>query len=254
MNADDLAWRVEETCLNAWPALRQVLLDGWVLRFGRGLTRRANSANPLRGERRPADLLIADCEALYRRQRQPAIFRLPSLTGGDCDAQLALAGYTREGESCVLYGDIAAVAVHDDPEVRLAASPSRIWLAAMARLQNHSTGQARIYRRIVGALAVPAAFATLSSEGEIAALAYGAIHDRLLCYESVVADIRWRRRGFARRIVAALAAWGRAQGAAGACLEVEASNTPALALYDAIGLKTELYRYHYRRAPVLGAM
>jgi ribosomal protein S18 acetylase RimI-like enzyme len=28
---------------------------------------------------------------------------------------------------------------------------------------------------------------------------------------------------------------------------VEANNLPARALYDAIGLKRELYRYHYRR-------
>ena len=31
--------------------------------------------------------------------------------------------------------------------------------------------------------------------------------------------------------------------------QVEASNTPARALYDRFGLKTELYRYHYRRQP-----
>jgi ribosomal protein S18 acetylase RimI-like enzyme len=46
-----------------------------------------------------------------------------------------------------------------------------------------------------------------------------------------------------------LAAWAKEQRAEGACLEVEAGNRPARALYDAIGLKTELYRYHYRREP-----
>ncbi|HEU0156439.1 MAG TPA: GNAT family N-acetyltransferase [Stellaceae bacterium] len=248
MADDDLCWRVEEACLNAWPALRQILLDGWVLRFGRGLTRRANSANPLRGKRRAVEALIADCEALYCRQQQPAIFRLPSLTGLDYEARLAAAGYTGEGESCVLYGDIDAMTARADPEVRLMARPSRDWFTGMARLQNHSVEQARTYRRIVGAVALPAAFAVLETEGEVAALAYGAIHDRLLCYESVVADTRRRRRGFARRVVTALAAWGRSQNAVGACLEVEATNAPALALYDAVGLKSELYRYHYRRA------
>jgi ribosomal protein S18 acetylase RimI-like enzyme len=50
-------------------------------------------------------------------------------------------------------------------------------------------------------------------------------------------------------LIAALAAWGRDEGAVGACLQVEAGNASALALYDGFGLKTELYRYHYRRAP-----
>ena len=92
MNDAELAWRVEEACLNAWPALRQVLFGGWVLRFSGGLTRRANSANPLGIERSQPAGLIAGCEALYRHHRQPTIFRLPSLIGLDrrvpCGARL----------------------------------------------------------------------------------------------------------------------------------------------------------------------
>jgi len=249
MTVAGLEWRVEETCLNAWPALRQVLLDGWVLRFSEGLTRRANSANPLRGPRETGDGLIAACEALFQRRQLPTIFRLPSIIDADLDQRLDEAGYGREGESCVRYGDLTDVEAASDPDVRLLSRPSREWFAAMAALQHHTAEQRRTYRRIIGSLAIPAAFAALAIDGEFAALAYGAIHDRLLCYESVITDPRRQRRGYARRVIAGLAAWAKDQGAEGMCLEVEAHNAPALALYDAFGLKAELYRYHYRRAP-----
>jgi len=249
MRRAGLEWRVEETCLNAWPALRQVLLGGWVLRFSEGLTRRSNSANPLNGPRETGDGLIAACEVLYQRRQLPTIFRLPSIIDPELDRRLDAAGYDREGESCVRYGDLTAVEAAGDPDVQLLPRPSREWFAAMAALQNHTAEQRRTYRRIVGAIAVPAAFAAVAIDGEYVALAYGAVHDRLLCYESVITDPRRRRRGYARRVIASLAAWAKDQGAEGACLEVEAHNPAALALYDVVGLKTELHRYHYRRGP-----
>ena len=249
MMPESLAWQVEETCLNAWPALRQVFLDGWVLRFSEGLTRRANSANPLRADCSCTDALIPVCEALYRRQLLPTIFRVPSIIDPDLDDRLDALGYGREGESCVLYGDIDAVASARDPEVQLSAHPTEEWFRAMRELQNHSIEQSGIYRRIVGAIVIPAAFAALAIGGEFVALAYGALHNGLLCYESVITDVRRQRRGYARRVIATLAAWAKEEGARGAGLQVEAGNAPALALYDAIGLKTRLYRYHYRREP-----
>ena len=241
-----LEWRVEEACLNAWPALREVLLDGWVLRFSEGLTRRANSANPLRPVSR---VNLRACEGLFRRLGLPTIFRVLSLIDPLVDERLAEAGYTGEGESCALYAPIEDIAGVRDPDVTLLEQPTAEWFGAMAALQNHSSEQAATYRRIVGRLAIPAAFAALSGGEGAVALAYGALHNGLLCYESVITDSRWRRQGSGRRIVNALAAWARDEGAVGACLEVEAHNAPARALYDAIGLKRELYRYHYRREP-----
>jgi GNAT superfamily N-acetyltransferase len=244
----DLAWRIEETCLNAWPALRQVLFGGWVLRFSGGLTRRANSVNPL-GVRGPDAVdLIAGCEALYRHQRLPTIFRLPSIIDPAIDARLAAQGYGSEGLSLVLHADIGAVPAIRDPDVQLLSRPTPKWFAAMATLQRHTKKQAGLYRRIVGSLAIPAAFAICSDESGIAALAYGAIHDGLICYESVATDPGRQRRGYARRLITSLAGWAADRGARGACLEVEAANAPARALYEGLGF-AELYRYHYRRAP-----
>jgi N-acetylglutamate synthase len=241
-----LEWCVEEACLNAWPALREVLLDGWLLWFSEGLTRRANSANPLRPVSH-ADLRA--CEGLFRRLGLPTIFRVLSLIDPLVDERLAEAGYTGEGESCALYAPIEDIAGVRDPDVTLLEQPTPEWFGAMAALQNHSSEQAATYRRIVGRLAIPAAFAALSGGEGAVALAYGALHNGLLCYESVITDSRCRRQGSGRRIVSALAAWAGDEGAFGACLEVEAHNPPARALYDAIGLKRELYRYHYRREP-----
>jgi GNAT superfamily N-acetyltransferase len=255
MTEGGLPWRIEETCFNAFPALKQVLLGNWLLRFSAGVSRRANSVNPLGNplglECGDIAAAIAAGEALYRGQGLPTIFRVPSIVDSALDRELAAHSYTSEGESCVLYGAIDALrlgAAVGDPAVRLLPSPKAEWLRAMARLQCQTAAQRATYRRIVGAIAIPARFALLAVDGVPAALAYGAIHDGILGYESVITDPRHRRRGLARLVIASLAFWARDCGATGVCLQVEAGNAPARALYAGFGL-SELYRYHYRREP-----
>lgn len=249
MSATALDWRVEQATANAWPSLGEILFGRWLLRFAPGVSRRANSVNPLVPSAVGDAALIAACEAHYRRRGLPPIFRVLSCLDPGLDAQLAEQGYAAEGETCTLYGALAAVGPAPDDAVRQSARPMPRWCHAMARLQQHSPAQARTYRRIVARIAVPTVFAALALDGEPAALAYGAIHDGLLVYESVVTDPARRRRGYARRLLRAIAHWAEREGARGACLQVQADNAPAIALYDRLGLKSELYRYHYRRAP-----
>jgi GNAT superfamily N-acetyltransferase len=245
-----LAWRVEETCLNAWPALREIVLDGWLVRFSEGLSRRNNSANPLSARSAISETAIAETAAFYRRHERPAIFRVPSIAAPAADKALAKAGFTAEAKTCVLHGAIEGLDATTDPAVTLLPRADRVWFQAMAALQGHTPEEAHTYRRIIGAISVPAVFAAIPGEdGRLVALAYGIIHSGMLCYESVVTDARQRRRGHARKIVTTLAGWAKAQGATDACLQVVAENTPAHALYDQIGLTGEVYRYHYRRAP-----
>ncbi|MGO8831712.1 MAG: GNAT family N-acetyltransferase [Roseiarcus sp.] len=127
--------------------------------------------------------------------------------------------------------------------------PTAQWLAAIAEWQGQTPEQSAIYRRVVRSIAIPAGFARLGDAGEWAALAYGAVHDGLLCCESVVTNPARRRRGHGRRMLAALIAWGAEREARGVCLQVADANAAAVALYRGLGLKTELYRYHYRREP-----
>ena len=158
MTVERLRWRIEEACWNAFPSLQQVLLGNWLLRFSEGLSRRANSINPLNPGCADIAAAITAGEALYHAQDLPVIFRVPSIVDPALDRELAARGYTSEGESCVLYGAIDGLdlgAGAPDPAVQLLPSPEAEWLAAMAHLQGHTPAQGAIYRRIVGAIALP---------------------------------------------------------------------------------------------------
>jgi predicted GNAT family acetyltransferase len=119
----------------------------------------------------------------------------------------------------------------------------------MVHAQGHSGERAHAYRQIVSSIAIPAAFVACHHDGQPASLAYGAMQDGFLMIESVITASAARGRGYAYRTVATLLAWGAGQGAKIACLQVAADNAPAVALYRRLGLRSTLYRYHYRRAP-----
>lgn len=250
MSGPSLARRIEEACLNAWPALRQVWLDGWLLRFAQGYTRRTNSVHPLGPGIRDPLHKIALCEALYRAQDLPTIFRIPSILDPDLDGQLAARGYMAEDPTSVRFLRLDGSPGQDAAGVELAPAASAEWLARFAEFTRLGEAQQRTHGEILAALCLPAAFAAIRVDGRIASLAYAALHDGLVCLNSVATDPECRRAGLARRVTAALLDWGRKQGAEGACLAVLATNAPAVALYDRLGF-TETHTYHYRREPAV---
>jgi N-acetylglutamate synthase len=154
-----------------------------------------------------------------------------------------------EDQSCVLAMDFS-----ETPPQPVAGAvleegfPGGAWLETLARLHHQSETAQRTHRRILRNLAVPAVFASVSLDGTSRALAYGAVHDGLVCVNSVVTDPAFRRQGLGRQAVSAVLAWAQERcGATGACLAVVADNAPARALYQRLGFTREVYRYHYRR-------
>ena len=247
--ASDLAWKVEEACLNAWPSPRQVVMGDWLIRISGGPTRRTNSVNPMRAPSYDPASVLETAQAMYRRQGQDTIFRIPSIALG-ADRQLEDLGYAYEGETCTLFADLGQAAPTWDHAVELTTRPTGEWLKAKARLSPMQESEHWIYEAMLGAIAAPRAFAASRVDGEIASVAYGVVHDGLLVVESVVTDERLRQRGLARRTVGKLIDWACGQAAKGACLQVVADNAAAHMLYRSLGFDRELYRYHYRRERV----
>jgi N-acetylglutamate synthase len=249
-----LAEQVEEACLNGWPALREVVFDGWLIRLADGHTRRTNSVNLLSPGALPLDHKIRYCEAVYTAQGQPTIFCIPTNADPALIRALDHRGYgPPEDESCVLFADLAEAPREPAGDVVLDEGfPAEAWLNAVARLHEQSEATQSTHRQILKSLSVPAVFtAAQCDDGRLRALAYGAVHDGIVCVNSVVTDPAFRRQGLARKAVAAILGWAQERwGATGACLAVVADNAPARALYRDLGFKREVYRYHYRRREV----
>jgi ribosomal protein S18 acetylase RimI-like enzyme len=244
-----LAWRAEQACFNAWPALNDVLVGDWICRRAPGVSRRSNSANPLRIDPQASPAAVEACEVVYRRWRAPAYFRVPSLIGPAIDRELDRRGYAWEGDTPTLWADLEDVEAVPDKAVEVRSHAGEDWLDARCAMMAFDAGQQATYRAAIARLSLPAGFAALMQDGRPVCVGYGVVDHGVLCLESVVTDPGLRGRGLARRMVAALFGWARANGASAACLQVEADNTPAVALYRSLGFGPEIYRYHYRRSP-----
>jgi ribosomal protein S18 acetylase RimI-like enzyme len=233
---------LEERGFNAWPALQTMVVDGWLLRFAAGHSKRANSVNPLRpGESFGAVLETA--EGLYAAQGLPTIFRVTPLAPW-ADALLEARGYVPFEESLVMTGGLATAA--PDPAVRLWPTPGPAWSAGFAAANRVGEDRRQTHDRMLAAIRLPAAFAVLEEEGQPAAYGLAVAERGMVGLFDIVTMPAARRRGLGRRLVRALLAWGAAHGAQSAYLQVIGDNLPAQALYRDLGFEVA-YRYHYRK-------
>jgi GNAT superfamily N-acetyltransferase len=207
---------LEHAAALAWPGVEQRRLGGWLLRFGRGSTRRANSAVPLDV---PTDSDLSAIIEWYAARSVAPLVAAP-------DRLLRIPqGVPIDAETLVMTGDVTT---QRPSTVAPAERPDNEWL--------------HLYGRDV-----PVDVLTAVLDGEVAfAAAAGAAVGRGAVTESPDGT-RWvglsavhvvetaRRRGLARELCGALLAWGAERGATRAYVQVLADNTVATTLYESMG-------------------
>ncbi|WP_158898036.1 GNAT family N-acetyltransferase [Burkholderia sp. L27(2015)] len=247
---------LEECAMNAWPAHQSVLCDGWVLRLAAGYTKRANSANALFPTGRFSEI-VPLIEAFYARHALPTVFRLSPLAGTEPASVLDAAGYRYVDPTLVMTLALSATLPAAcastraseltalDDEVVIEPTASAEWREGFARANAVAPASRPVHDRMLGLIALPAAFATLTRNG--VPIAYGlAVAERgnVGLFDIVVTPAE-RGRGAGQKLIAGLLRWGQGQGAAQAYLQVTASNTAAVGLYRKLGFALA-YEYHYR--------
>lgn len=217
---------LEHAAALAWPGTEHHWLNGWLLRFGGGVTRRANSAVPLRYS---SVAEITQTLDMYAARGLPALVSVP-------DRLIRLPANTPvDAENLVMTANIAP-----SVEVPVAAGPDASWL--------------KLYQRDVPADILTAVVDGEVGFGELAGAAVGrvAVTDapdgtRWAGLSAVHVAESARRRGLARDLCAGLLTWAFSRGATRAYVQVVTENDAARALYESMGFRVH-HRSRYVRA------
>ncbi len=220
---------LEHAAALGWPGVEQHWLDGWLLRYGLGSTRRANSAVPLRFTSHTELVAAADWYAsrgVHALISAPdRLFRVPD-------------GLPVEAENLVMASDLSTAS--RVPGMTLADRPSDSWRAVNRRdvpdevLTAVVDGEV-VFGELAGA-AVGRAVVTDAPDGT-----------RWVGLSSVHVSEDARRQGLARTLCGGLLDWAGERGATRAYVQVVAENTAARTLYESMGFRVH-HRSRYVRA------
>ena len=239
---------LEEMNLNAWPALKTVHLDGWLVRSSGGDTRRSNSVNVFGPGRLPLAEKIGRAERIYRDLGRPCFFRITPLVDPELPDLLSERDYAGEGATFVQTAELGHFDMPDGAEVISRVSDT--WLAAALGIRGVAGEEREIFRSLHRAIAVESGWGLIRVDGRAAACGCVSVERGWSGLTGIYVHEDARRRGLARKITEALMSWAHARGARQMWLQVDQANTAAITLYSSLGFRTS-YTYHYRRAPEL---
>lgn len=238
---------LEELFLNAWPALRTTVYDGWLLRFTGGYSKRANSVHPLYPSPLPLATKLHRCEAEYTRMDLLLIFKLtPESCPEELDQGLARRGYRRLEETVVRQLVLEERVFRQPADITVAGAFDRAWIKDFGRLAGLDPGQQQLAGAILTAVSGPVAVVKKLVDGATVGCGYGAIDQDWMGIFNLVVAAGHREKGYGGDIMEGILSVAGSLGVKRAYLAVTAGNVPAERLYRQLGFE-EVYRYWYRK-------
>lgn len=233
---------LELAAFSAWPTLETDTYKGWCLRFDKGYTKRANSANASDLAQLLDDQDIDQVEQRFRSRGLRPVFRITSTAHVQAtEDRLIRRGYRWTDLSLVM-----TVTLEDWParpvEAHTFTTEAEAWLSGFQAITGQSGADLNTHLGILHRIQQPTAFAIQTEHQTPVCCGLGVVVGDLLGLFDIATHPSHWGRGLARQLCRSLLSWGQCTGARTAFLQVLASNTQAIALYEQLGFR---YAYHY---------
>jgi GNAT superfamily N-acetyltransferase len=230
-----------------WQGLETERLGGWLLRAAGGWTGRSNSVLPLGDPGLPLDDALARVTGWYAARGLAPTIQLPLPATEPLRVALAERGWSEQWGALVLTAGLAELRLPrpDLPPVEVLPEPDLEWLAAY----HYRGGPLPEVAHAVLRAARRPGFASVREAGKTVAICRLAVDEGWVGITAVEVDPAHRRRGLATHLLAGSLDWAAELGARNAYLQVEESNTGAIAMYEKHGFRLH-HRYRYYRPTV----
>jgi N-acetylglutamate synthase len=242
---------IDEAAFNAWPSIRQILYDGWVLRFSRRYTKRANAVYPWFPSTIAVEKKISFCEKIYTERKMATIFRLtPGSDLEKMDRILENRGYLIQEPSLVMDRPLKRNDFSEPPSPAFQILRPDSWHRSFAKIAGLPPEKARIHEEIVSLIPGDVIFSAIVEEEETIAVGLGVRAFGFFGMFDLVTRAEFRKRGYGTKLVRAMLLWAAAHNADRAYLQVVGTNRAAQNLYLGLGFqKTFDYWYRVLDAP-----
>lgn len=242
----ELIRTIEEASLNAWPALQQILYDGWILRFANGHTKRANSVNPVYQGSKNAQEKIKQCQAIYASKNLPTIFRITPLAYPEnLDVILEKSGFEKKDISSVQLKNLESFKPQTTATIRSWTDFSQEWLDFFATLRELPVEEQEALKSLLNNIASEKLFSLLVKNNQVVSCGLGVLDNQCIGLFEITTARNQQRKGYAKELILNILSWAKNKGATKAYLQVLATNEVALNLYAKLGFQ-EVYQYFYR--------
>lgn len=242
--------RFEAVGFRSFPSGWTTFDGAWAVRLTEGhLSKRLNSVNPLDpGDKRDLEIRLAAAAQVFNAANRPLVVRATPLCPPELNDLMDREGWLRFDESIVMAADLAQADLADGKKQRPVPDRSRFVQACVA-MGSVDAQQALGLEQVIGAVEGRVGlFMTQGNDATPHAAVMAVLFGGLLGLFQIVTNPAVRRQGHGRSLVRSAMAWGRANGARSAWLQVEANNEAACGLYASEGF-VEMYRYDYCTPP-----
>ena len=196
---------IEELSMNAWPSLRTLVYDGWIIRLANGYGNRSNSINPIYPSKIDLDEKFNYCDRLFSRYNLLTAYKI---IGCDeykiIDKKLEDQNFKTINETSIQVCQIPEIPEFNYQGIVVKDDFSDGWKESVIEFNRIEEIHKPTFKKIMDNVAVEKVVVHKEVGGEIVGCGYGAIERNYVGIFDIVVKENFRGRGYGREIVEAI--------------------------------------------------